>query len=51
MYGHYLGFDLHRRRTYVVTMDEPGQVQGQRRLANEALADDVPTLPKNSLAV
>ena len=38
MYEHYLGVDLHKRRTYLVLMDAHGQVKDQRRLAIEAIA-------------
>ena len=37
MYQHYLGVDLHRRRSYVVLMDAQGNIGDQRRLPNDAI--------------
>lgn len=51
MYQHYLGVDLHRKRTYVVLMDSQGNISDQRRMANEAMADYVDQLPPNTFAV
>jgi transposase len=51
MYDHYLGVDLHRKRTYVVLMDREGQVSDQRRLPNDAMPDYVAQLPENTFAV
>ena len=51
MYQHYLGVDLHKRRTYVVLMDAQGKVSDQRRLANDAMADYAAQLPEHTLAV
>src|SRR5215212_8872156 len=51
MYEHYLGVDLHKRRTYLVLMDAHGQVKDQRRLANEAVAAYAAQLPSSTFAV
>ena len=51
MYQHYLGVDLHKRRTYVVLMDAQGKVCDQRRLANEAMTDYAAQLPEHTFAV
>ena len=51
MYQHYLGVDLHRRRSYVVLMDREGKIADQRRLSNDAMPDYVAGLPKKTLAV
>jgi transposase len=51
MYRHYLGVDLHRRRTYVVLMDKEGQISDQRRLPNDAMSDYVARLPEKTFAV
>lgn len=51
MYQHYLGVDLHRRRTYVVLMDKEGEVCDQRRLPNDAMSDYVAQLPEDTFAV
>lgn len=51
MYKHYLGVDLHRRRSYVVLMDAKGKISDQRRLPNDAMPDYVAQLPKNTFAV
>lgn len=39
MYPFYLGIDLHLKRTYVVLMDERGEVIDQRRLPNDSVGD------------
>jgi transposase len=51
MFEHYLGVDLHKRRTYLVLMDAQGQVTDQRRLTNEAVAAYAAQLPPNTFAV
>ena len=51
MYQHYLGVDLHKRRTYVVLMDADGKISDQRGLANDAMSDYIAQLPKNTFAV
>jgi transposase len=51
MYQHYLGVDLHRRRTYVALMDREGQIIDQRRLPNDAMPDYAAQLPANTFAV
>jgi hypothetical protein len=51
MYAHYLGVDLHKRRTYLVLMNAHGQVQDQRRLANDAVAAYAAQLPPSTFAV
>jgi transposase len=51
MYQHYLGVDLHRRRSYVVLMDYQGKIIDQRRLSNDAVADYVTQLPESTFAV
>lgn len=51
MYQHYLGVDLHRRRSYVVLMDNQGNLIDQRRLPNDAMSDYVAQLPKSTFAV
>ena len=48
MYQHYLGVDLHRRRSYVVLMDNQGNLIDQRRLPNDAMPDYVAQLPKST---
>ena len=39
MYPFYLGIDLHLKRSYVVLMDNSGQVIDERRLANEEVKE------------
>ena len=51
MYQHYLGVDLHRRRSYVVLMDAQGNISDQRRLPNDAMLDYVAQLPESTFAV
>ncbi len=51
MYQHYLGVDLHRRRSYVVLMDAQGKISDQRRLPNDAMLDYVAQLPESTFAV
>ena len=51
MYQHYLGVDLHRRRTYVVLMDKEGEISDQRRMPNDAMSDYVAQLPEKTFAV
>lgn len=51
MYEHYLGVDLHRRRTYVVLMDKEGEISDQRRMPNDAMSDYVAQLPDSTFAV
>ena len=51
MYQHYLGVDLHRRRSYVVLMDAQGNIGDQRRLSNDAMPDYVAQLPESTFAV
>lgn len=51
MYQYYLGVDLHRRRSYVVLMDNQGKLIDQRRLPNDAMPDHVAQLPKSVFAV
>lgn len=51
MHQHYLGVDLHHRRSYVVLMDQDGKVKEQRRLPNDAMPDYVAGLPKQTMAV
>jgi len=51
MYQHYLGVDLHRRRSYVVLMDSQGNISDQRRLPNDAMPDYVAQLPERTFAV
>jgi transposase len=36
--GHYVGIDLHRRRSVIFTMDDDGNRLGCRRIANEPIA-------------
>jgi transposase len=36
--GHYVGIDLHRRRSVIFTMDAEGQRLGCKRIANEPQA-------------
>jgi hypothetical protein len=50
MYGHYLGIDLHRQRTYKV-LDAQGQVNQQRRFENDKLEAYIKDLPKDTLVV
>jgi transposase len=51
MYQHYLGVDLHRKRTYVVLMDSQGNISDQQRMTNDAMTDYVAQLPPNTFAV
>jgi transposase len=51
MYEHYLGVDLHKRRTYLVLMDAHGQISDQRRLPNDTVADYAAQLPQHTFAV
>jgi transposase len=51
MYQHYLDVDLHRRRSYVVLMDNQGKLIDQRRLPNDAMSDYVAQLPETTFAV
>ena len=51
MYQHYLGVDLHRRRSYVVLMDAEGNIGDQQRLPNDAMPDYVSQLPESTFAV
>ena len=51
MYQHYLGVDLHRRRSYVVLMNNQGKLIDQRRLPNDAMPDYVAQLPQSTFAV
>ena len=51
MYQHYLGVDLHRRRSYVVLMVAGGKVIDNRRLPNDAMPDYVAQLPESTFAV
>ena len=37
MYPFYLGIDLHKKRTYVVLLNQAGQVVDERRLRNQEL--------------
>ncbi|HVO70455.1 MAG TPA: transposase [Aggregatilineaceae bacterium] len=48
---HYLGVDLHSKRTYVVLMDSQGTICNQRRMTNDAMTTYVAQLPPNTLAV
>jgi len=52
MYPFYLGIDLHLKRTYVVLMDEKGEVIDQRRLPNDSVRDYlVHKVPEETYAV
>jgi len=52
MYPFYLGIDLHLKRTYVVLMDQTGQVLDERRLPNEEFKDYLKRkIPKTTYAV
>lgn len=51
MYQHYLGVDLHKRRTYVVLMDHQGAILQQRQFINTEWPDYVAQLPAHTLAV
>ena len=52
MYPFYLGIDLHLKRTYVVLMDETGEVIDQRRLPNDSMGDYLlHKVPKETYAV
>src|SRR5260221_9400878 len=51
MYGHYLGIDLHRKRSYSVLMDARGEISYQHRLDNGAMEEYVKDIPKDTLAV
>lgn len=51
MFQHYLGVDLHGKRTYVVLMDESGEVKDRRKLLNSEVGEYASKLPKNTCAV
>ena len=51
MYQHYLGVDLHSRRSYVVLMDNQGKLIDERRLPDDAMLDYVAQLPISTFAV
>jgi len=52
MYPFYLGIDLHLKRSYVVLMDNRGQVIDERRLANEEVKEYLSRkVPKATYAV
>ena len=51
MIEHYLGVDFHAKRSYVVWMDKTGEIQDQRRLANEEMPAYLDTIPPNTMAV
>jgi len=51
VYQHYLGVDLHKRRSYVVLMDGQGHISEHRRLSNDAMADYAAQIPEHTLAV
>lgn len=51
MYQHYLGVDLHGKRTYLVLMDAEGEVQDRCRLANHEVANYIAAFPTNTCAV
>lgn len=48
---HYLGVDLHNKRTYLVLMDAEGQVQARQRMSNDEVQGYIATLPANTCAV
>ena len=51
MYQHYLGVDLHSKRTYLVLMDAEGEVQDRCRLDNHEVANYIAAFPTNTCAV
>ena len=52
MYPFYLGIDLHLKRTYVVLMDQMGQILDERRLLNGEMQEYLnETVPKDTYAV
>jgi transposase len=52
MYPFYLGIDLHLKRTYVVLLDQAGEVHSERQLDNTELASYVATeVPRETCAV
>ncbi len=51
MFQHYLGVDLHGKRTYLVLMDQNGEVKDRRRLLNSEVGEYVAKLPLNTCAV
>lgn len=51
MYQHYLGVDLHDKRTYLVLMDAEGVVQDRCRLNNSDVSTYIANLPTNTCAV
>ena len=51
MSQHYLGVDLHGKRTYLVLMDQNGEVKDRRRLLNSEIGEYVAKLPLNTWAV
>lgn len=51
MYQHYLGVDLHGKRTYLVLMDAEGDVEDRCRLNNGEVSNYIADLPTNTCAV
>jgi hypothetical protein len=52
MYPFYLGIDLHLKRTYVVLMNQMGQILDERRLPNGEMQEYLnETVPKDTYAV
>jgi len=52
MYPFYLGIDLHLKRTYMVLMNQSGQVIDERRISNNEIEEYlVEIVPKNTHAV
>jgi len=52
MYPFYLGIDLHLKRTYMVLMDQTGEVIDERRISNNDIDEYlIERVPKNTHAV
>ena len=52
MYPFYLGIDLHLKLTYMVLMNQSGQVIDERRISNNEIEEYlVEIVPKNTHAV
>ncbi len=51
MVDHYLGVDLHGKRSYLVLMSSEGVIEDKRRLPNEEVAEYLKKVPCNTHAV
>jgi transposase len=51
MIDHYLGVDLHGKRSYLVLMTAEGAIEDKRRLSNSEVTDYIKGIPRNTHAV